>query len=246
MKQCSNGHIYDEKLHSSCPYCRNDGTSGIRPLGGSNDFPSTLPLGGAAPAASPAAAPVFPKTTPLNAGNENIHNNDVSFPKTTPLNAGNAIAQNDAAGSSFGRSSNKMSKTVSLGPVGHNDVSASSYDTSNIEGTVNPVCGWLVAVDGEKLGYSFNIHSERNTVGRGEEFDINIFFDGAVSSKGDAVIAFDSIGMKFYISPGSGKNNVHVNNSILLTPVEIKDYDRIRIGMTTFAFRSFCGEQFMY
>lgn len=232
MKQCSNGHIYDEKLHSSCPYCRNDGTSGTIPLGRDKDFPSTLPLGGSAPAPMPAEEPNFPKTTPLNSGR--VDNARDSF----------AVAEN--IHNSNGNSSDKMSKTVALGPVGHSGNAVSSDNMPEGETELNPVCGWLVAVDGDMMGYSFNIHSERNTVGRGKEFDVNIWYDGAVSSKGDAVIAFDSMGRKFYISPGSGKNNVHVNNNILLMPVEIKDYDRITIGRTTFAFRSFCGEQFMY
>lgn len=231
MKQCSNGHIYDEKIHSSCPYCRNDGTSGTRPLGGGKDFPSTLPLGGAAPA-QPVEERSFPKTTPLNTGKADMQNMTGAAPAEE--HRGNGAA------------SGKMSKTVALGPAGHNGSAASSEIGSGAENAINPVCGWLVAVDGDMLGYSFPIHSERNTVGRGDDFDINIYFDGAVSSKGDAVIAFDSMGRKFYISPGSGKNNVHVNNSILLTPVEIKDYDRIKLGTTTFAFRSFCGEEFMY
>ncbi|MDY2847443.1 MAG: FHA domain-containing protein [Oscillospiraceae bacterium] len=239
MKQCPNGHIYDEKMHSACPYCRNDGSSGVRPLGNASDFPSTLPMGGAAAfSESSAPDPNFPKTAPLNAGGAfgGQSNASNSFPETIPV----------GARSSGGGSSNKMSKTVALNPVSYNEDGKPSAGAPAGDDAVNPVCGWIVAVDGGKTGYPFTIHSERNTIGRGAEFDVDIWFDGAVSSKGDAVISFDSIGKKFYISPGSGRNNVHVNDRILLTPIEINDYDRIRIGTTTFVFRSFCGEQFMY
>lgn len=237
MKQCPNGHIYDEKMHSSCPYCRNDGSTGSISLGDANDFPSTLPMGGASFAEPPAADPSFPKTAPVSSGAFGAQNNAAnSFPDTIPVGG-------RSRGSS---SSDKMSKTVALNPISYNADSNASAGHSGSDDAINPVCGWIVAVDGEKTGYPFNIHSERNTIGRGEEFDVNIWFDGAVSSKGDAVISFDGIGKKFYISPGSGRNNVHVNDRILLTPIEINDYDRIRIGTTTFVFRSFCGEQFMY
>ena len=113
---------------------------------------------------------------------------------------------------------------------------------------ISPVRGWLVAIDGEKKGMCFNIHGEQNSIGRGAKFDINLSFDKAVSSDGNAVIAYDSKNVKFFLSPvlGKGKNNIYHNDGMLLMPEELKDYDKITLGSTTFVFRSLCNENFTY
>lgn len=217
MKQCPKGHIYDEKRNGECPYCRNDGSSGFQPIGHMG-----------APSGFPATVPVdgqaFPPTVPVD---EQI------FPSTMPVDhqafppampADNQVPGRDTAG---------MSVTVAL-----DETSAG----------VSPVRGWLVAVDGEKAGTAYNIHGEQNSIGRGQKFDINLSFDKTVSSDGNAVIAYDSRNRKFFLSPvlGKGKNNVYHNDGLLLTPVELSDYDKIQLGTATYVFRSFCNENYTY
>ena len=202
MKQCTNGHIYDEKLHSSCPYCSNSGNIGARPL------------------SDGAAQPAFPKTEALNAP-EVV--SAPAFPKTEPLNKP-AAAPAPAV-------KKEMGVTVAL------NVSESGID---------PVRGWLVVVSGDKTGLSFVVHSEKNTIGRGSNFDVNLSFDKAISKEGDAVLTYDSRSRKFFVTLGAGKNNVYHNNSLLLTPEEVKDYDVIEAGATKLVFRSFCNDEFTY
>lgn len=163
--------------------------------------------------------PEFPKTVPISGAVD-----DNSFPPTIPV---------DSEPQDLGRSSGNMSVTVAL---------------DETEAGINPVRGWLVAVDGEKKGLSFVIHGEQNSVGRGQKFDINLSFDKSVSSDGNAVIAFDPRSKKFFLSPvlGKGKNNVYHNDSMLLMPVELSDYDKIQFGTNTYVFRSFCNENFTY
>ncbi|MCM1055343.1 MAG: hypothetical protein NC394_07465 [Bacteroides sp.] len=163
----------------------------------------------------------FPRTVPVTGGE------DQSFPATMPVDD-QAPSYDYGGGSSGG-----MSVTVAL------DETPSG---------ISPVKGWLVAVDGEKAGICFNVHGEQNSIGRGQKFDINLSFDKTVSSDGNAVIAYDSRNRKFFLSPvlGKGKNNVYFNDSMLLMPVEIKDYDKIQLGTTTYVFRSFCNEGFTY
>ena len=197
MKQCPKGHIYDEKMNPSCPYCSD--SSGFQPIG----------LGG---------QPEFPKTVPIMNDSDAVSD---AFPPTVPVD-------NGSAGGSSG-----MSVTIAL---------------EETEAGINPVRGWLVAVDGDKKGSSFVIHGEQNSVGRGSKFDINLSFDRAVSSDGKAVIAYDSKNSKFFLSPvlGKGKNNVYHNDSMLLMPVELHDYDKIQFGTATYVFRSFCNENYTY
>lgn len=203
MKQCENGHIYDEKTHSACPYCNQAGLSVVRPLEGGSDL-------------------AFPKTTPLDTGSA------PDFPKTAPLDAAPAAPVTPAAPA---RPKREMSATVAL------NVS---------DAGIAPVCGWLVVTEGDNKGLSFPVHSEKNTIGRGSNFDVNLSFDKAISKEGDAVLTYDSRSRKFFVTLGAGKNNVYHNNALLLTPEEVKDYDVIEAGATKLVFRSFCNDEFTY
>lgn len=166
----------------------------------------------------------FPKTVPIvNTPEES------AFPATLPVDSQVSVPsyQNNSG------SPGNMSVTIAL---------------DETETGISPVRGWLVAIEGEKKGVSFNIHGEQNSIGRGQKFDINLSFDKAVSSDGNAVIAYDSKNKKFFISPvlGKGKNNIYHNDSMLLMPTELADYDKITIGSTTYVFRSLCNENFTY
>lgn len=165
-------------------------------------------------------APDFPRTMPITGAAE------PSFPSTMPVD-------DQPVYDMGGASSGGMSVTVAL-----DETSAG----------ISPVRGWLVAVDGEKAGMSYNIHGEQNSIGRGSKFDINLAFDKSISSDGNAVIAYDSRNRKFFLSPvlGKGKNNVYHNDNMLLMPAELKDYDKIQLGTATYVFRSFCNESFTY
>lgn len=201
MKQCENGHIYDEKMYASCPYCANNGAVGTRPLD-NGSF----------------AAPQFPKTAPLSSPTAPPPG---AFPETLPLDAPQTQ----------GKAKKEMSVTVALNVT----------DTG-----INPVRGWLVAVSGDKMGLAYIIHSEKNVIGRGSQFDIDLSFDRAVSKEGDCVIAYDARSRKFFAALMAGKNNIYHNGAILLSTTELKDYDTLEIGSTKFVFRSFCNEEFTY
>lgn len=208
MKQCEKGHIFDEGIHSICPYCNNVSNSGVRSLDGG------------------LAAPAFPKTEALNSP---------AFPKTEALNspAADCFPKTEAvnAPAPAPRVKKEMSATIALNVT---------------DDGISPVRGWLVSVEGEKKGMSFVVHSEKNTIGRGSSFDIDLSFDKSISKEGDAIISYDARNIRFFLSPAAGKNNVYHNNNLLLAPVEIFDYDVIEVGSTKLVFRSFCSEQFTY
>lgn len=163
----------------------------------------------------------FPKTAPLNAAPAP----NPGFPATLPLEA-------PEAPKAPARPKKEMSATVAL--------------NSNEEGGVRSVCGWLVVIEGEKKGMSFIIHSEKNHIGRGPQFDVNLSFDNAASKDGDAVITYDSRGRKFFLTLSAGKNNVYHNENLLLVPEELNDYDVVEVGETKLVFRSFCNSEYTY
>ncbi|MCD8157907.1 MAG: FHA domain-containing protein [Clostridiales bacterium] len=92
----------------------------------------------------------------------------------------------------------------------------------------------------------FKIHGEKNTIGRGFDVDINLDFDTAVSSGVNAIIAYDKRNNKFFIYQSNSKNNIYFNDQLLLTSIEIKDYDIIEIGTTKMIFRSLCNSEFAW
>lgn len=229
MKQCANGHIYDETKYAECPYC--SGGVSVRPLAGNtSNFPQTAPLnpqaGAAGVASNAASGAAAGSASDLGA-----------FPKTMPLNNAQPAPKPASGPASGPEPKPEPNKKKEMGVT----VALNATDTG-----INPVKGWLVVVEGEKKGISFTIHGDRNTIGRGNEHDINISFDKASSKSGDAVISFDPRKSRFHITVLEGKNNVYLNDNILLQPEEIKDYDILEIGTTKFVFRSLCNEQFTY
>ncbi len=151
------------------------------------------------------------------------------FPKTAPL-TDNAVSADSPVPKS-NKGNKEMSATVAL---------------NSTDSGIRPVVGWLVVTEGDKKGTSFNVYPEKNYIGRGIQFDVNLNFDKAVSKEGDIVIAYDDKHSTFFIAPGSGKNNVYVNAAILLQPIQLKEYDIIEVGETKLVFRSLCNAEFNY
>ena len=170
------------------------------------------------------------------AGTRPLENGGVyapEFPKTAPLDGSSApnFPATQPVNAAPARPKKEMSATIAL--------------NAN-EAGISPVCGWVVVTEGDNKGKSYTVHSDKNSIGRGSQFDINLSFDNAVSKEGDATITYDSRGKKFFVTLSSGKNNVYHNGNLLLTPEEIKDYDVLEIGTTKLVFRSFCNEEFTY
>lgn len=169
--------------------------------------------------------PEFPRTAPIDGGTHD-------FPKTAPLDVSSAPDFPATQPVNVpARPKKEMSATIALNAS---------------EAGISPVCGWVVVAEGDNKGMFYPVHSDKNSIGRGSRFDINLTFDNAISKDGDAVITYDSRGKKFFVTLSSGKNNIYHNGELLLTPKEIKDYDVIEIGKTKLIFRSFCNEGFTY
>ncbi len=116
----------------------------------------------------------------------------------------------------------------------------------NAEG-IAAVTGWLVCIEGKKKGKDFRLHGERNFVGRAGSNDIVLDFDDKISSVANIIISYDEEANEFYVQPGENqKNNVKVNNKLLLMPQLLNDNDIIRLGETKLLFRSFCNDDFRW
>lgn len=171
----------------------------------------------------PVGANPFPQTTPLDGGfveQEYIP----PQPQVTQETGANAFPQTAPVGEQFAATTYKE-------------------DIVNEKGIVE-VRGWLVCLEGAKRGEDFKIRGEKNTIGRGSGNDIKLDFDSSISKGVNAIISYDVRNNKFFIFLGESKNNIYVNNQMLMTPIELRDYDVIEIGNTKMIFRSLCNDIF--
>lgn len=112
---------------------------------------------------------------------------------------------------------------------------------------VEPAVGWLVIVEGRGKGTSHEIHYGMNTIGRGGENRISINFgDMQISSDGAAIVTFDEIDKKFYVSHNNRANIVRLNGKPVLQPVELEAGFVIQIGETKLMFVPLCGPAFSW
>ena len=111
---------------------------------------------------------------------------------------------------------------------------------------IDPVVGWLVAIEGPELGRDFRITAERNFIGRSEDMDISIAGDEMVSRENHAVVSFNPKNQSFRLFPGDSKGLVYLNDEEVVTPVTLKHTDVIEMGNTKLMFVPFCGEFFQW
>ena len=217
--RCKNGHYYNDSDSPNCPYCSGESAIG-----------RTIPLSGAASGGFPKTTmETVPPTGPTpnqTTGNFRPTEN-LGYQPTAPIGGGGANIPRTEA-------------------VGGHDIGRTEIIDRTKNSEITPVRGWLVVIDGEKLGLDFKVHSGRNYVGRAKSNDICFDFDATVSKEKGCVITYDERTNSFYIQPGEGTNNVYLNDGILLQASPLKDDDVIEIGKTKLIFRALCNGNFKY
>jgi len=231
MKQCESGHVYDDTKNTNCPYC-----SGRINLGVARPFGESQQLG-------QPKAPAFPKTMPLAGMATDRETTDV--PKFDLPNTSPPLSPVIPSAPSFTPSAT----SVDIGSSGNSGIMATSSMKATTalnagETGIVPVVGWLICVDGEKKGKDFRICNGKNYVGRMRSNDICLDFDDTISKESNAIISFDDRNKKFFIQPGESKNNIYVNNELLLVPVQLKGNEIIELGRTKLFFHPLCDEKF--
>jgi len=111
---------------------------------------------------------------------------------------------------------------------------------------IDPVCGWLVCVDGPDKGRDYRIKSERNFIGRSSNQDIVISGDDTISRENHASITQDPKTLVFTINTGSGRGLVYLNESVVETPQTLAIYDQIEIGDSKLIFIPFTTDKFKW
>lgn len=113
-------------------------------------------------------------------------------------------------------------------------------------GNTEPVCGWIVCIEGVRQGKDYKIRDGKNFIGRADDMDIQILGDNKISRRNHAVIVFDKKKKETVMLPGDSNGIAYLNGDAAYSPVPLSAYDVIELGESKFLFIPFCGEHFMW
>jgi len=195
---------------------------------------------------------------------------DAGAPQSAPMPAGYGPASRDPEATVYGGSAGKNPASPDHtriirrdDPVG-NQASAAAPDertvlvrrssSSGAAGSAaaadelpeGPVVGWLVVVEGPGRGKSVTLGYGMNTIGREPGNRVVLpFGDTQISRAKHATVTYDPRGRKFFIQHGESSNLTYVGELPVLSPVELKAGEIIRLGDTTvLKFIPLCGDEF--
>lgn len=109
---------------------------------------------------------------------------------------------------------------------------------------IEPVCGWLVCIDGAQRGLDYKIRTGKNFIGRGDDMDIQLLGDNSVSRRNHAILVYDPKKRNAVLLPGESSGLAYLNGDAVYVPQELVAYDIIELGKSKFLFIPFCGEHF--
>lgn len=132
-----------------------------------------------------------------------------------------------------------MSLKSSLKNDHDNDTGTKTIAKYVTDRNMNPIAGWLVCIDGENKGRSFEIHIGKNFVGRSMKMDIHTN-DEKISRENHYSIIFEPNKCEFFIMQGNGIT--YINDELLSNAVMLKENDKIEAGSSTYRFVPYCKE----
>lgn len=111
---------------------------------------------------------------------------------------------------------------------------------------IEPVAGWLICTNGKLRGKDFRILAGRNKIGRDASNDICLSTDNTVSREEHANIIYDPVNNKFYVTQGSSRGLVYVNELLVISDAQLVNYDKIKLGNVELVFVALCNEKFSW
>lgn len=100
----------------------------------------------------------------------------------------------------------------------------------------SPVTAVLVGIEGELLGKLYALTDGENKLGRAETCEI-VLMSPTISREHANIVHQDGV---FAIIPLSDKNRTYLNDEVV-EGCELSDGDKLRMGRTTFRFRTIEG-----
>lgn len=244
MKQCPNGHFYDDEMNAACPYCGKE--QPIINFGGATQAPSGWGSGG-----SNGAQTQGPRGWPRPDGGATRAPDGWSQPQSSAGGYGGKTqppsgwGTNQAGGADgYGGKTQppsdwKAPKRADEGktmPIIHKDVQ-------------DPDVGWLVCIGGPDKGRTYPLKAKGNTIGRagsGHKFDISLDKDMNISRDATvASIGYDARRNSFVFICGES-SILYLNGAVAGSRSPLAPFDVIEIGNseTVLLFVPLCGDRF--
>lgn len=229
VEQCVNGHYYNIDKYESCPHCQKLGMAAEKKeTDNKKNQKKTLEK-----------KSIFPfikndddKTMSLEADYTPIPKKQTKIEN---------IAKDD--GKELTTLERRVQEVSNNTSVLEDDIKTVAYYNT---GKAEPVVGWLVCINGEYFGESFNLNAGRNEIGRASNMDIALVSEPTVSRNKHTIVTFEPKHKKFYVQPGESSGLTYLNGDLVLTPIELKANDIITLGKAIFIFVPFCGEYFSW
>lgn len=110
----------------------------------------------------------------------------------------------------------------------------------------HPVCGWIVCIEGARMGKDYKLRAGKNFVGRADDMDVQILGDNKISRRNHCIIVYEEKQGKFMILPGDSNGIVYLGEDAVYSPTPLSEYDVIEMGESKFLFIPFCGDHFKW
>jgi len=92
---------------------------------------------------------------------------------------------------------------------------------------IEPVCGWLVCIEGTRVGKDYKIKNGKNFIGRSDDMDIQIVGDNDIAARNHAIIVYDPKKKNYVLLPGDSSGIAYLNEEPAYMPSELSGYDVI-------------------
>lgn len=246
LQECVNGHIYDNDLHTNCPYCQ-----GVNRI----DFGVFTDVGKTVAATSATNYDVGKTVAATTSVNSDV-GVTVAATSVPDSDIGVTVAATSDGTADVGVTVAATSDVVSdigvtVAPATYksepeNSDSGRTVGVYRKKSGFEPVVGWLVCIDGPQKGKDYRIYGRINSIGRDERMDICLRGDAAISRENHAKLAYDRKYNAFHIIPSEGANTIYLNGEPVYVPMKLKTDDIIEIGDFKLCFVPFCNENFAW
>ena len=112
--------------------------------------------------------------------------------------------------------------------------------------STSPCTGWLIALGGAHVGIDFRLKAGKNFIGRGNDMDVPLVGDKSISRNKHAIVVYEPKQHLYLIQPGESSELVYLNDSVVLSPMQLNAYDIITLGEVQLLFMPLCGEKFSW
>jgi FHA domain containing protein len=105
-----------------------------------------------------------------------------------------------------------------------------------------PIYAWIVCIEGNRQGKSYNITEGKNHIGSHDTMSIQFLGDEEIRDKKHAVIAYDERNLQGTLLGEESMGFVRLNEAAIYTSKDLKEGDILEIGKSKFFYFDFAKE----